>query len=507
MLVNLVLLAACQTTPKPDRATMTMGFAEAAYGLGIEPEGRHTVIRSDNLLRWNQSKAINLVVEGEPAGSPLYKRIVSDLQNLYKQASLTLGSGITTSQLLRVTVSDDLLLVNEQIKALCYTNYNQFNDGLLKTVHIVATRGMLNEGDTNCLLHEGMHSLGFVGHPHRLDSLLSYTSNQSALSDIDRHLIDMLYNNRLDNAVALDEALTFAFNEFSGFREKSGKRYIPRDISLEVTQEESPLVLKAPFLATSSHQFYYKTIKNGSRTTNASYGLRKSGQKFAYLTHTILASTHIFRKQPKLAKYIEPFESYLGSITERSQGQVEHSLGHFKYAIVDSPGFSCVFTIKYLNASDKSSGGHEVLHGYYCDDIRNPLDPEDAAEFIQAIQVLDRDPIRLREQRVVSRRNYNDFLAIRLTGKWPLDNSHISGFKLIPNGHTGGKMLVKISEETCSGQLSEIGTSGLGEWELACNLNEDASGRIFWEADGTLSFRGETAVTAGEIDWTGYQVF
>lgn len=509
MLVNLVLLAACQTVPKPDRTTMAMGFAEAAYGLGIEPEGRHAVIRTDRLLRWDRSKAIKLVVIDEPAGSPLYRRIFRDLQDLYKQASLNLFPGfVGTDQLLRVTVSDDPLLVTKQIKTRCYTTFSKIDDGILKIVDIVASRDMLNEGDTNCLLHEGMHSLGFSGHPHRLDSLLSYTHDQSVLSDIDHQLIDMLYNYELRNAAGLDETLTFAYNKFYGFREQRAKRYIPLDISLEVTQDESPLVLKAPFMSSSSHQYLYKTSKNGTRTIKASYGLHSSGQKFANVAHTILSSGRIFKKKAKLAEFVEPSASYLGPITERSQGHVDHALGRFKYTIVDSPGFSCVFTIKYINASDMDVGGHEVLRGYYCDDIRNPLDHDEAAEFIQAIQVFDRDPVRLREQRMMSRQNVSkEFLAIRLTGKWPLNDSYVSGLKLIARGSTAGKMLIEISGETCSGELSKIGTNGLGEWEINCHLTEDASGRFSWDKDGTLSFRGETAITASEINWRAYQVF
>ncbi len=210
-LVMVVLLCACQAMPRPDRATMAMGFAEAAYGLGVEPEGRHSVIRRDQLLRWNGSTAINLVVTGEPAGSPLYQRIVSELQALYQHANLTLKPGFaTTNQLLRVTVSDKTLLITDQIKTTCYTRYEHISDKFLNTVHIVATRDGLKQDESNCLMHEGMHSLGFGGHPHRLDSVLSYTNNQIILTDIDLRLIGVLYNHALDDAAALDKALGFA---------------------------------------------------------------------------------------------------------------------------------------------------------------------------------------------------------------------------------------------------------------------------------------------------------
>ncbi len=289
---------------------------------------------------------------------------------------------------------------------------------------------------------------------------------------------------------------------------KSTKRYIPLDISLELTHEESPLVLRAPFLSTSSRQYYYETSKNGTRTIDASYGFRKSGQKFADVTHTILSTERIFTEQSTLKEYVEPYSEYLGPLTERSQGRVEHALGSFSYAIADSPLFSCVFTIKFIKASFDDVGGHEMIHGYYCDEIGNPLEQDDAADFIGAIQTFDRDPVRLREQRMASRRNAEkNFLAIMIVGKWPLDGSNISALKLIARGKTAGDMLVRINDETCHGKLSEIEASGHGEWEINCNSNENASGQFHWEADGTFRFQGKTATTASEINWLAYQVF
>jgi hypothetical protein len=362
---------------------------------------------------------------------------------------------------------------------------------------------VLDEGASNCLLHEGMHSLGFNGHPHRLDSLLSYTRDQNALTEIDRRLIDMLYHPQLADAIPLGEALTFAYIEFSGFREQRSRRYTPLDISLEVTEEESPLVLKPPFMANTSHQFYYKTSKIGNQSTKASYGLRGAGQKFAEMTHATLASGYVFTAQPEVSEFARAHESYLGPVTERSLGQVEHDLGHFNYAIVDSPSHSCVFTIKHI-----STGRDSRFHGGYCRDVERPMLRDDAIAFILAIEIRDRDPVRLREERMSSRQAArNDFVAISLIGKWPLTDSYISGLKLIARGMTSGKMLVEIDGETCQGLLTDIDTSGLGKWSVECRDTEDASGRFSWERDGTLSFRGETTQSAQEIHWTAYPVF
>lgn len=48
-----------------------------------------------------------------------------------------------------------------------------------------------------CLIHEALHSFGFLSHPHGADSVLSYVYKRRALTPVDLHLIHTLYDSRM----------------------------------------------------------------------------------------------------------------------------------------------------------------------------------------------------------------------------------------------------------------------------------------------------------------------
>jgi hypothetical protein len=45
-----------------------------------------------------------------------------------------------------------------------------------------------------CITHELMHAMGFMGHPHSLDSVLSYIQRREDISEIDRFALRVLYD-------------------------------------------------------------------------------------------------------------------------------------------------------------------------------------------------------------------------------------------------------------------------------------------------------------------------
>jgi hypothetical protein len=47
------------------------------------------------------------------------------------------------------------------------------------------------------IIHEALHSFGFLSHPHGADSVLSYLYKRRALTPIDNHLIHTLYDSRI----------------------------------------------------------------------------------------------------------------------------------------------------------------------------------------------------------------------------------------------------------------------------------------------------------------------
>lgn len=60
-----------------------------------------------------------------------------------------------------------------------------------------ATLGILDTVVNRCLAHEIMHVIGFVGHPHDSNSVLSYVHQHTDFTEIDRMLVRVLYDPRL----------------------------------------------------------------------------------------------------------------------------------------------------------------------------------------------------------------------------------------------------------------------------------------------------------------------
>lgn len=501
-------LTACQSIAPLDKSSMTMGFGEAAFGMGIESKGRHAAIYTSNLVRWNTDKPVQLIITGEPEESILYKQIVSQLQKLYQVASIDLQSiPIQTTQKLSVEISNETLLDYNGITAPCYANWDKNEDGYLTEASIVITRNsLLNE--TGCLLHEGMHSLGFGGHPHRLNSILSYTNDVVNLTNVDEQLIQLLYSDNYKVKAPIGDVLTTVYSKLSRLPEQKEKRYPPRDISLQLSLDESPLVLSPPFLDDASKEFYYQGEENGASTIQAVYGARGAGGEFADVVHRKLSTNHIFLDRTKLSELVYQYDSTFGKASIRNEGYANHESGFIKYAITDSSKYSCAFTIKYINALTKGVGGHQVMYGYYCRNSEDPITAEDANKFVSSIQMLDRNPIKIRSTRIdLEEKKNQKFSAVRLTGKWPLDGSYVSGFKLIVKGDVSGVIKVNIGKDICNGTLERTGTLRSGDWELKCDSNENSRGRYTINADESINFLGQTNATKSKIDWTGYRVF
>jgi hypothetical protein len=73
-----------------------------------------------------------------------------------------------------------------------------------------ATLEVLDRMVTRCLAHEMMHVIGFVGHPHDSNSILSYVYNNTDFTGIDRMMVRMLYDPRLKPGMWHIEAIAAA---------------------------------------------------------------------------------------------------------------------------------------------------------------------------------------------------------------------------------------------------------------------------------------------------------
>lgn len=63
---------------------------------------------------------------------------------------------------------------------------------------------------SRCLAHEMMHVIGFVGHPHDSNSVLSYVYNNTDFTEIDRMIVRVLYDRRLKPGMRHLEAVAAA---------------------------------------------------------------------------------------------------------------------------------------------------------------------------------------------------------------------------------------------------------------------------------------------------------
>ena len=80
----------------------------------------------------------------------------------------------------------------------CYaaTSYDPRNPGSIARAELrinLSQRGALR----GCIVHEMMHGFGFPGHPHDLDSVLSYTMRRDRLTELDESAFRTLYDARI----------------------------------------------------------------------------------------------------------------------------------------------------------------------------------------------------------------------------------------------------------------------------------------------------------------------
>jgi hypothetical protein len=78
----------------------------------------------------------------------------------------------------------------------CYSQWWRTDDGTITRVELYvnfkAWRGI-----DRCIVHESLHGFGFQSHAHSADSVLSYVSGRANLTQVDRLLLETLYDRRL----------------------------------------------------------------------------------------------------------------------------------------------------------------------------------------------------------------------------------------------------------------------------------------------------------------------
>ncbi len=500
----LVHLISCQVAPKPDNSTLTLGFAEAVFGLGIEPKAQHATVNRNKVIRWDVKTPVYLSMRGENIYSPLGQSIFKQVKSVYSLAGIELiDTPKRNSAVLSFEISEKKSLSVNNFITRCYASISKASNGVITLAKIVMTRSAVEDKDSRCIVHEAMHTLGFGGHPHRLYSVLSYTnSRQDNISPTDRQLIKLLYGEKIHPNMHMGDAITTLYSILSPRNQSSANRYTPQDISLEILESESPLTLNMPTLINSSKHITFKRNKYGSVVIGAQYGNLFSSGEYAYIEYHKLSHDRIFRNKRKLGGFVEQLEDVFGPITQRDEDWVKNNWSTMHYTIGDSEKYSCLYTIKYKNAGALDLGGHEVMSGYYCQSIKKPMAKSDAQAFLSNIRVSSINPLALRKASSGASQ-LPKIYPLRITGEWPTDNTSISAIGLIIDNEFSSEIQIRITDQVCDGIFSLRNKNNSGTWILKCTGGDQVKGTYKFSDTGDVEIFGTLNKTKKGIHWIG----
>ena len=134
-------LASCQSIPKPDNSTLTLGFAEAVFGLGIEFDNEHAAVNRSKIVRWNTATPVYLSMRGENIFSPLGQSIFKDIESVYSLAGIELvETARENAGTLLFEISENKSLRVDNFNAFCYASITDEVKGVIKSAKIVVTR-------------------------------------------------------------------------------------------------------------------------------------------------------------------------------------------------------------------------------------------------------------------------------------------------------------------------------------------------------------------------------
>jgi len=95
-----------------------------------------------------------------------------------------------------------------------------------------------------CIAHELMHAMGFPGHPHAIDSVLSYTHNREGLTGLDRMSLRILYDARIKPGILQLPAMAAARDVLVDKMVADGAAPETRDMGRRFIKNLAPLTIK-----------------------------------------------------------------------------------------------------------------------------------------------------------------------------------------------------------------------------------------------------------------------
>jgi hypothetical protein len=186
-----LLAAACQATGAGEDVLVTT-FMEAAFDVAPTAELQLVgELRSDLIWRWD--RPILHRVEGvrSPAQEDLARGALAEFARLSGVSVADAAGGEAPNFRLVFDGREFFTLANGQLST-CVATFRGRRDGEASIAVTISTAKP--QTAERCMRHELMHAFGFLGHSHRVRSVLSYLHGETALTRWDKVLLASLYD-------------------------------------------------------------------------------------------------------------------------------------------------------------------------------------------------------------------------------------------------------------------------------------------------------------------------
>lgn len=153
-----------------------------------------------------------------PEGTKLRIAVGGSMGNAYRgQVASQIGPFLASARIdYEILAAGDERGANVELKFISFMPNVTFDAACVtrRTPRLGATQSATLEVHdrvvTRCLAHEMMHVIGFIGHPHDSNSVLSYVYNNTDFTEIDRMSVRILYDPRLKPTMRHIEAIAAA---------------------------------------------------------------------------------------------------------------------------------------------------------------------------------------------------------------------------------------------------------------------------------------------------------
>lgn len=183
--------------------TMTKAFAEAAFDAGPSHNLYSTPnLRRDELWKWNRPIALRLAGNFSAEHEEMVHAELRRFGALTSVQIVDAGGGRAN---FTVALFDTEAVRSGNRWFPCATTFAD-SDGTTVSVRVLLAK-KAPVAIRQCLRHELMHAFGFLGHSHRVRSILSYVHGEEDLTRWDEVLLKSLYDPRLTTGMPRSEVM------------------------------------------------------------------------------------------------------------------------------------------------------------------------------------------------------------------------------------------------------------------------------------------------------------